>query len=59
MTKKWSRKERKEEILQAALKCFSEKGYHDTGMDNIIREFGLSKGAIYWYFKSKRDIFFL
>lgn len=57
MTRRKSKETRKEEILEAAMKCFSKKGYHDTTIDDIIKESGLSKGAIYWYFKGKRDIF--
>lgn len=47
----------KEQILQAALACFSDKGYHRTTMDDIVAESGLSKGALYWHFKSKRELF--
>lgn len=57
MTRRKSKETRREEILEAAMKCFSKKGYHDTKMDDIIKASGLSKGAIYWYFKGKRDIF--
>jgi AcrR family transcriptional regulator len=57
MTKRKPKAERKQEILDAALRCFSKKGYHDTKMDDIISACGLSKGAIYWHFKGKRDIF--
>lgn len=54
---KKDREVRKKEILCAALKCFSKKGYHDTTMEDIVQEAGLSKGAIYWYFKNKRELF--
>ncbi len=57
MSTKKSKKERVAEIQVAALKCFSRKGYHETTMDDIVAESGLTKGGIYWYFKSKRDIF--
>lgn len=57
MTKQKPKKVRRQEILEAALTCFSKKGYHDTKMDDIIKTCGLSKGAIYWHFKGKRDIF--
>lgn len=57
MTRRKSKETRREEILEAAMKCFSKKGYHDTTIDDIIKGSGLSKGAIYWYFKGKRDIF--
>lgn len=46
-----------DKILQSAEILFARKGYHGTSMDDIVRDSGLSKGAIYWYFKSKQDIF--
>jgi len=45
------------QILQAALTCFADKGYHQTAMDDIVTASGLSKGALYWHFKSKQDLF--
>jgi AcrR family transcriptional regulator len=48
---------RKQEIYQAALTCFLRKGYHRATMDDIVTESGLSKGTLYWYFKSKKDLF--
>ena len=44
-------------ILQSALTAFSEKGYHQTTMDDIVARSGLSKGALYWHFKSKQELF--
>jgi AcrR family transcriptional regulator len=49
--------ERKAQIYQAALMCFNRKGYHHTTMDDIVAESGLSKGSLYWYFKSKKELF--
>ena len=49
--------ERKNQIYQAALICFSRKGYFQTTMDDIVEESGLSKGALYWYFDSKKELF--
>ena len=49
--------ERREQILQAALTCFSRKGYHQTTMDDIVHEAGLSKGGVYWHFGSKKELF--
>jgi AcrR family transcriptional regulator len=49
--------ERRSQIIEAALACFTRKGYVNTTMDDIVAESGLSKGAIYWYFKSKDDVF--
>ena len=48
---------RKQEIYQAALTCFQQKGYHRATMDDIVVESGLSKGTLYWYFKSKKELF--
>jgi AcrR family transcriptional regulator len=49
--------ERRAQIIEAALACFARKGYANTTMDDIVAESGLSKGAIYWYFESKDDLF--
>lgn len=45
------------EILDAAFACFVERGYHETSVDDIASRAGLSKGAIYWHFAGKRDLF--
>jgi AcrR family transcriptional regulator len=45
------------QILQSALIAFSEKGYHQTTMDDIVARSRLSKGALYWHFKSKKELF--
>ena len=44
-------------IVEAALAVFSEKGYHQTTMDDIARRLGVSKGALYLYFASKEELF--
>lgn len=43
-------------ILEAANILFLQKGFEDTTLQDIMNESGLSKGAIYHYFKSKEDI---
>jgi AcrR family transcriptional regulator len=50
------RDRRREQILQAALKCVAAKGFHQTSMREICREAGLSFGAVYNYFRSKDEI---
>ena len=55
-TKKESAERRKTQILDAAMEVFSRLGFGKARMDDIVRESGLSKGAIYWYFKSKDSI---
>ncbi len=47
---------RREQILDAALTCFARDGFHRTTMQDIVRETGLSAGAIYRYFPAKEDI---
>ncbi|WP_433370729.1 TetR/AcrR family transcriptional regulator [Actinoplanes sp. CA-142083] len=47
---------RREQILAAARVCFLSKGLHNTSMQDLIQEAGLSVGAVYRYFKSKNDI---
>ena len=48
---------RKEKILEAALLCFNEKGYHKTSIDDIALHGKISKGGIYYHFKSKDELF--
>ena len=45
------------QILSAALEVFSHQGYAGTTLDDITNAAELSKGAIYWYFTSKADLF--
>ena len=45
------------QILAAALTVFSRTGYAGTTLDDITAEANLSKGAIYWYFDNKADLF--
>lgn len=47
---------RKSQILQAAMTVFTRLGLERARMDDIVAESGLSKGALYWYFKSKDDL---
>jgi AcrR family transcriptional regulator len=49
--------ERRQEILDAALRCFVRTGYQGTSMQDIVEESGLSKGTLYWYFDSKQALF--
>jgi AcrR family transcriptional regulator len=51
-----SAKTRQRQIIQAAMQCFQRKGYENTTIDDIAAEYGLSKGSIYWYYASKKDI---
>lgn len=48
--------ERVEQILNAATSVFARLGFNNARMDDIVAESGLSKGTLYWYFKSKDDL---
>ncbi len=49
--------EKRKFIIQVATKIFSEKGYEDTDVVDILKEAGISKSTFYYYFKSKRDLY--
>ncbi|OHB31555.1 MAG: TetR family transcriptional regulator [Phenylobacterium sp. RIFCSPHIGHO2_01_FULL_69_31] len=49
--------DRPAEIVQAALAVFAEKGFAAAKLEDIARQAGVSKGAIYLYFETKEDIF--
>ena len=44
-------------ILDAALKLFSEKGFHDTRLEDIAGAAGFSKASLYTYYVDKEAIF--
>lgn len=45
-------------ILDAALDVFSNKGYHDATVDDIVAQSDTSKGSIYFHFPNKQTLFF-
>ncbi len=49
--------QRKEQIMDAALKVIISKGYENSRMDDIVDLSSMSKGAIYWYYKSKKEVY--
>lgn len=44
-------------LLEAALTVFSEKGYAATTLEDIAKEAETTRGAIYWHFKNKADLY--
>ena len=48
--------EKKNKIIEAGLKIFSEKGYYNTTTAEIAKVAGVSTGIVYQYFKDKKDI---
>jgi AcrR family transcriptional regulator len=51
------RTQRREQILAAARKVFSLKGYHASSVADILDEASIARGTFYLYFPSKRAIF--
>jgi len=47
----------RERIVLAAVRVFGDRGLHGATMQDVVRESGLSVGAIYTYFKSKDELF--
>ena len=51
------REKRKKQILDAALTVYIRYGYHGTDVDFIAEEAKLAKGLVYYYYKTKKDLF--
>lgn len=52
-----TKEESRQKIMQAAFEAFTEKGYSQTSMDDIVKRSGLSKGTLYWHFTNKQQLF--
>jgi AcrR family transcriptional regulator len=50
---------RRKELINSAVELFVKKGYHQTTVREIAKEFGMSMGALYDYIRTKEDILFL
>ncbi|MDP9067969.1 MAG: TetR/AcrR family transcriptional regulator [Actinomycetota bacterium] len=48
--------QRRQEILDAALRLFNERGFESTTVADIARAAGAAKGTVYLYFPSKEDV---
>jgi len=48
--------DKRERILEAAIKMFAERGFHTATVAEIARAAGVADGTIYLYFKSKEDL---
>lgn len=49
--------EKQEKVFQAAVSEFASKGYRNASMNSLVRTAGISKGSIFQYFKTKRNLF--
>ncbi|MGK4004069.1 TetR family transcriptional regulator [Sorangium sp. So ce1036] len=47
----------REQILDAALLVFSRKGYAAATLQDVAAEAGLTRGAVYWHFKGKAELY--
>ena len=56
---RWARRKeaRPQELLEAALDLFVERGYAATRLDDVARQAGVSKGTLYLYFTNKEELF--
>lgn len=52
-----AKKDKLEQLFEAATKRFGGDGYSETTMDSIAEEAGVSKGTLYYYFDSKEELF--
>ncbi|MET9868682.1 TetR/AcrR family transcriptional regulator [Streptomyces sp. NPDC006386] len=47
---------RRRQILDGAALCFARNGFHATSMQDVLKEVGLSAGAVYRYFSGKEEL---
>mgnify|MGYP003643749415 FL=1 len=57
MDKQLKRRATMQRIQTTGLDIFYQKGYHNTSIDDILKELSLSKGAFYYHFQSKEEYF--
>lgn len=51
------KEKRKRMVLHCAKEVFSQKGYHQTSISDIIQRAGIARGTFYLYFQNKKDVF--
>jgi AcrR family transcriptional regulator len=49
--------EKRDRIINAAIKEFAQRGYKDASTNEIVKEAGISKGLLFHYFKNKKSLF--
>ncbi len=49
--------ETRESILNASIEVFFKKGFANSSLEEIAEGAGVTRGAVYWHFKNKLDIF--
>src|SRR5689334_25017029 len=58
LSKTQQREDTRRKILESAAQVFASKGFYGSVVDDIVKASGTSKGAVYFYFESKEQIFF-
>jgi TetR/AcrR family fatty acid metabolism transcriptional regulator len=53
---KASKEQKREAILDAAIRVFAEKGFHGSRISDVAKEAGVAEGTIYLYFRNKDDL---
>jgi len=48
----------REALIESAMAVFAERGYREASVDEIAERAGYSKGAFYWHFPSKDELFY-
>jgi AcrR family transcriptional regulator len=46
----------KRRIVLSAMEAMAESGYENVTVDDVAKKIGVTKGAVYWYFRSKNDL---
>ncbi len=57
MTQAERREETRDELLQAAARVFAQRGFHATSLNAVAEEAGFSRGAVYYNFADKEELF--
>jgi AcrR family transcriptional regulator len=53
----YERQQKEKKILEAAIKLFSQNGFYATKVEDVAKEARISKGLVYFYYKSKEDLY--
>ncbi|WP_456401631.1 TetR/AcrR family transcriptional regulator [Persephonella sp.] len=52
-----SQSDTRDKLINSAVKIFSERGYFNTKVSDIVKDAGVAQGTFYLYFKSKEELF--
>lgn len=52
------KQDKRDAVLRTAARVFAERGYHGTSLDLVAEELGITRTAVYYYFRTKDEILF-